>query len=160
QLGWCIVLLRPALAMAFLGWPSGRPTRRIRNWIVGITATWFAISLVLNLFNGESRPNWPDDPLAPYSVGWVARTLGSGVVWVFMFTPALAAIIVMVRQRRALPTSARRLVTPVTVTGIIVFGTDLVAVVLGNFGDHLIVDDATGRLTVIGVLNLVQNYVA
>jgi signal transduction histidine kinase len=159
QLGWCILLMRPALAMCLLGWPTGRPSPRLRRWIVGITLTWFAMSLVVSLFAGDTLPdNWPANPLAPFSVAWVGAVLGSGVGWVFMFAPALAAIVVLVRQRRALPVSARRLVTPVTVTGILVFGSDLLTIVLGNFGENLVFDSSTNQLTILGVINLVQNY--
>jgi signal transduction histidine kinase len=159
QLTWLIFLMRPALAMCLLGWPTARPTRRIRQWIFGITAAWLGTSIVFGLFDGSSLPaGWPKNPLAPFSVAWVGATLGSGAAWVFMFAPGVAAIVVLVRQRGALPVSARRLVTPVTVTGILVFGSDLLSIVIGNFGDKLTFDSSANRVTVLGALDLVQNY--
>src|SRR5215831_6276701 len=52
QLTYAIYAFRPALAMAILGWPTGRPTRRVRRWILAIAVAYPIEGFVATLFAG------------------------------------------------------------------------------------------------------------
>ena len=158
-LQYAVYLFRPALAMVFLGWPTGRPSRRVRQWIVVWTAAYVASGLVVGLFGRGATPRgWPRDPLAPFDVAWVQPVIGSATQWLFFFLPPAALIVIMVRRRRRLPAGARHLLTPITVTGVIVAASDLVTAVLTGFAAGLIFNNTAQQSTVLGAVNLTQNY--
>jgi signal transduction histidine kinase len=159
QLSWAVFLYRPALAMVFLGWPTGRPSRRVREWIVLWTALYVASILTVGLFARAATPRgWPTNPLAPFDVGWVQPVIGSATQWLFFLLPPAALIVILVRRRRRLPAGARHLLTPITVTGVIVAISDLVTAVLSLLASGLLFNDTTQQSTVLGAVNLAQNY--
>jgi signal transduction histidine kinase len=159
QLGWSILVMLPALAMALLGWPTGRPGRRVVRWIVALAVADVAEAVVVNLF---SRPNtkgaWPVDPTAPFSVGWVVQVANGVAGWLLYFLPATAVIVVLVRRRLGLPRSARRLVTPITVTGVLVAGCTMFSVAIGTFGQNLTWDYRAHHSTALGTVTLAVSY--
>src|SRR5215472_7997950 len=121
-----VYFFRPALAFALLGWPTGRPTRRVRNWIVAWTVTAVVSNVGTGLFTGSMNSvYWPANPLAPFDVPWVNDTVGAGFRFALYFIVPVVAIVVFVRRRRRLPRGARRLLTPITVAGVSVAGSDL-----------------------------------
>jgi signal transduction histidine kinase len=159
QISWTVYVSLPALAFAILGWPTGRPSRTIQWWILGIAASSLGVSLVINLFGRPPKSNgWPGDPLAPFSVAWVAPVWGSIEAWLLYFVPSLVVIVLFIRRRRGLPRGARRLLTPITVAGILVFGSDLVTVVINSFAKNLTWDDAQHHGSALGALLITQNY--
>jgi signal transduction histidine kinase len=158
QLWWTIYLFRPALAMAFLGWPTGRPSRQIRRWIVALTVIPAALAFVTNLFGRAAVHNaWPQDPLRLFTVGWVGPVFGSITGWLFFFIPALAIVVILVRRRRGLPKGARRLMTPITVAGVLVASSDLLTGI-GTLNSNLTWDQTANHATVLGTVNFTQNY--
>ena len=159
QLTWADFATLPALAMAILGWPTGRPGRAIVRWIVAVALATVTLSFVVRLFQGPSQPGtWPQDPLMPFSVAWVT-SVGYGVIsWLCYFLPPAAVIVVLIRRRRGVPPGARRLLTPIMITGILVAGSSILTAVMITFAQSLIWNDATNHATVLGTLNLVQNY--
>jgi signal transduction histidine kinase len=158
QFTFAIYAFRPALAMAILGWPTGRPTRQIGRWILALAVLYPIEGLVGTLFAGPVEPHWPENPLTRFDVPWVEQLLGSIGAWLLLFFPAVVVIIVLVRQRRALPPAAAGLVTPVMVAGVIVAATDLITVVLTSIDPSLLFDNASHHETLIGTVVLTQNY--
>ena len=159
QLWWTIYLFRPALAMAFLGWPTGRPSRQICRWIVALTVLPVVLEFVTNLFGRASQHNsWPQDPLQFFAVDWVGSVFGSISTWLFFFIPTLAVVVILVRRRRGLPRDARRLLTPITVAGVVVAGSDLISTVVSTLNSNLMWDQTANHATVLGTANLTQNY--
>jgi signal transduction histidine kinase len=159
QLTWAIYMFRPALAMAILGWPTGRPTARIRRWIVVVSVGVLLLGILGTLFASEPpAPGWPADPLGPFEVAWVAQLAHSLLAWGGLFAPAVAVVVVLVRQRRALPPAAARLVTPLTVAGVIVALTDVVTIILTTADPLLLFDDYSHHETLLGATVLTVNY--
>jgi signal transduction histidine kinase len=160
MLAWrSIYLFRPALAMVFLGWPTGWPSARVRRLIGAIVAAQVATGLVIGLFGGpSSAPRWPRDPLAPFQVAWVYPLFGSLTEWLLFWFPALAVMIMLVRRHRGLPAGTRRLLAPITITGVLVAGSDVVTGLASMLPPNLTWDDRANHATVLGALNLTQNY--
>jgi signal transduction histidine kinase len=158
-LWWSIYLFRPALAMVFLGWPTGRPSARVRRWIAGLVAAQVATGLILGLWGGAPTPRgWPRNPLAPFHVGWVYPAFNLITGWLLFWIPALAVIIVLVRRQRGLPAGARRLLAPITAAGVVVAGSDVITGLASMLPTNLTWDDRSNHATVIGAANLTQNY--
>jgi signal transduction histidine kinase len=156
---WFIYLFRPALAMVFLGWPTGRPSARVRRWIAGLVAVQLATGLIIGLWGGlPTAPGWPRSPLSPFHVGWVSPAFSLLTGWLLFWFPAVAVIIVLVRRYRGLPGGARRLLAPITVAGVLVAGSDVLSGLAQMIPVNLITDDRTHRATVLGAIYLTQNY--
>jgi signal transduction histidine kinase len=156
---WFIYLFRPALAMVFLGWPTGRPSARVRRWIAGLVAAQLATGLILGLWGGPPTPRgWPRNPLAPFHVGWVYPAFSLITGWLLFWFPAVAVIIVLIRRQRGLPAGARRLLAPITVAGVLVAGSDVVTGLASMLPTNVTWDYRTNHATVIGAVNLTQNY--
>ena len=158
QLYLAIYAMRPALAMALLGWPTGRPRPRIRTAIVVVTLACLALGMTVTVFSAGTPEDWPRDPLSRYDVAWVSITVSTVLGWLLIAAPAAAVMIALARQWRRLPVGARRLLTPITVTGLVVAGTDIVTTGLNSFGESLVFDERAGHLTVLGTVVLLQNY--
>jgi signal transduction histidine kinase len=159
QLTWAVYAFRPALALAFLGWPTGWPSPAVRRWIVGLTGGAAACGLVIGLFGrAQIGQSWPKNPLAPFDVGWVDPVLGSIIRIVFYTLPAAAVLVILVRRWRVAPAGARQLITPVTVAGVLVAASDLFVFVTTSFLAGQTWNRATNRATVLGAINLTQNY--
>jgi signal transduction histidine kinase len=159
QLTWAVFVFRPALALAFLGWPTGWPSRAVRRWIVWVTGAAVLCGLVIGLFGrAQIGPGWPKNPLAPFNVGWVDPVFGSVRNIVFYAIPAAVVLIILVRRWRVAPAGARRLVTPVTVAGVLVAASDLFWVVIGSFFAGKDWNQTTNHATVLGAVNLTENY--
>jgi signal transduction histidine kinase len=158
QLAWAVYVFRPVLALAFLGWPTGWPSPAVRRWIVGLTVAAAVCGLVIGLFGrAELVPGWPANPLAPFNVGWVDAVVGSITRIMFSYLPAAVVVVILVRRWRVAPAGARRLLTPVTVAGVVVAASDLFAFVASSFLGQTW-NPATNRATVLGAINLTQNY--
>jgi signal transduction histidine kinase len=156
---WFIYLFRPALAMVFLGWPTGRPSARVRRWIAGLVAVQLATGLIIGLWGGlPTAPGWPRSPFSPFHVGWVYPAFGLFTGWLLFWFPAVAVIIVLVRRYRGLPGGARRLLAPITVAGVLVAGSDVLSGLAQMIPVNLITDGRTHRATVLGAIYLTQNY--
>jgi signal transduction histidine kinase len=158
QFTFAIYAFRPALAMAILGWPTGRPTRRVGRWILALAVVYPVEGFVGTLFAGPVPAFWPENPLTRFDVPWVQQLLGSIGAWLLLFLPAVVVIIVLVRQRRALPPAAAGLVTPVVVAGVIVAATDLATVVLTSIDPSILFDNNAHHETLVGTVVLTQNY--
>jgi signal transduction histidine kinase len=159
QLAWAIYAMLPALAMAILGWPSGKPGRTVRRWIAGIAIASFAVAVLVDLVSRSDTPgSWPQDPVSRFSVSWVAPVVDGVTGWLFYSLPAVAVIVVLVRRRRGVPREARRLLTPITITGILVAGSTITTVVVNDFALNWTWDDARNHATLLGTVNFVQNY--
>jgi signal transduction histidine kinase len=159
QLHWAIYAMFPALAMAILGWPSGKPGPVVSRWVAGIAIAQYAEAIFANLFSRPASPgSWPPDPLAPFSVSWVPPVAGGVAGWLLYGLPAVAVIVVLVRRRRGVPREARRLLTPITITGILVAGSTVASVVINDFAANLTWDSAENHATVLGTANIFQNY--
>jgi signal transduction histidine kinase len=159
QLTWAVYLFRPALALAFLGWPTGWPSPGVRRWIVGLTAAAAGCGLVIGLFGrAQIGQGWPTNPLAPFDVGWVDPVFGSITHIVLYTLPAAAVLVILVRRWRVVSTGARPLVTPVTLAGVAVAASDLFVFVTTSFFAGQTWDQATNHATVLGAVNLTQNY--
>jgi signal transduction histidine kinase len=156
---WFIYLFRPALAMVFLGWPTGRPSARVRRWIVGIVAVQLATGLTIGLWGGlPTAAGWPRSPLSPFDVGWVGPAFGLLTGWLLFWFPAVAVIVVLVRRQRGLPPGARRLLAPITAAGVLVASSDVVTGLASMLPTSLTWDDRRNHATVLGAVNLTQNY--
>jgi signal transduction histidine kinase len=143
----------PSLAAAFLGWPTGKPTVRMRRWILAWTVVWVVWFLAVGLFERAATPNgWPKNPLAPFTVVWVATVFSSAGLWLLAVPGALALMILLVRQRRGLPAAARQLVTPITVVGVVVAVAYVLPFVVGTIGP-MPFDAATGRTNLYGAIS-------
>ncbi|MHB8466054.1 MAG: sensor histidine kinase [Acidimicrobiales bacterium] len=159
QLGWAGLGVHAALGMAFLGWPTGQPDGVTRRWVLSVTAAAATSAVVLNLFTHDKPPpGWPRDPLAPFHGGWVSITLLSAQAWTFSFIPAAAVAVILVRRRRRLPTSARRLLTPITIAVVVVAAFDVFNLVISDLGAELTWDAHNVHFTLLGAVNLAQQY--
>jgi len=166
ELTWAGLLTLPLLALVVLGWPTGRPSRRIRRAVIGITASVVLITAVGGVFRKSVNPSaqWPDPPHALLSVPQVWQILDPIQALVFTAIPAIATIVVLVRRRRAVPPAVRPLITPITTGGVLVAGS-LIVVHVGYqvFGGLFPVEGAdisTVRLLVLLGLYLNLAFVA
>jgi signal transduction histidine kinase len=154
-----VLVFRPALAMALLGWPTGRPTRLIRRWIVGIAIVAAVASVLIELTTaGQLPPHWPADPLAPFEVAWVGSTMLPAWAWAFQFAAAIALAAVAISRRARLPAGARDLMTPVTIAAVVVAASDIISAVVVTLAAELLYDTSRGQNTLLGTVNLAQNY--
>jgi signal transduction histidine kinase len=159
QLTWAVYVFRPVLALAFLGWPTGWPSPAVRRWILGLTGAAVVCGFVEGLFGrAQIGPGWPKNPLAPFDVGWVDPVFGSITRIVFYTLPAAVVLVILVRRWRVLPAGTRRLMTPVTVAGVLVAASDLFLFVTSSVFAGQTWNLATNRATVLGAINLTQNY--
>jgi signal transduction histidine kinase len=152
-----IYVMRPALAMAVLGWPSGRPERRLTWWIAAVGILMVVVFGTGNLFNAAVvSTQWPHDVLSPFRVPSVSAIVGAVGAWLLLFAPAIVVVAILVRRRARLPVTARYLLTPIVVAGSLAAASDIVTPVLSNLAPRLLYDgDAS---TLLGTLNLTQNY--
>jgi signal transduction histidine kinase len=156
---WFIYLFRPALVMVFLGWPTGRPSAGVRRWIAWLVAVQFATGLIIGLWGGTpAASGWPRSPLAPFHVSWVDPVFSLLTDWLLFWIPAVAVIILLVRRQRGLPAGARRLLAPITVAGVVVAGSDVVTGLASMLPLNVTYDSRANHQTVIGAVNLTQNY--
>ena len=156
-----IYTYRPALAMVLLGWPTGRPSRRVQRWIMA----WFIAQVVLqnvcNLFDGgppSPGTHWPGDPLAPWDVSWVGDIIQPLAGWAFYLLPPAALVVILLRRLRGLPSGARRISLPMTITGVAVAGSDVLTQFISLMPTRLLWDNSTEQATILQTVNLVQNY--
>lgn len=161
QLGLFIYSYRPALAMVLLGWPTGRPSRRVQGWILVWFVTQFVLQNGLNLFGGgppSPGTHWPSNPLMPWDVSWVGTVPEPLLDWAFYLLPPAALVVVLLRRLRGLPPGARRISLPMTITGVAVAGSDVVTEILSLVPERLLWDNSTQQATILQTLNLTQNY--
>ena len=152
-------VMRPALAMALLGWPTGTPSRTERRWILILFASTMATGVVTGLFAGSDGPRgWPPGALSPFTVRWVSAVFGSIAGWVFGFAPALAVVVILVRRYRTMPSAFRPVYRPVLITGAAVAGSDLATVVISTIASGLTFDDVHHHETFLGAATLAVNY--
>jgi signal transduction histidine kinase len=141
QMSWCwpgspwVRLLNPfgaamllALTLVVLGWPTGRPSRRLAMIAIVCVASGVVISLVAAMFQRSAVPSaeWPDPPFALWSVPtvwWVLDPIRALVCWAL---PATVLVIWLIRRRRAVPPAVRPLLTPITVAGVLAAGSTTV----------------------------------
>jgi signal transduction histidine kinase len=166
ELTWAGQLTLPLVAMVVLGWPTGRPSRRIRRAVIGVAASIVLITAVGGVFRKSVNPSaeWPDPPHALFSVPEVWQILDPVQALIFTAIPAIATIVVLVRRRRAVPPAVRPLITPITTAGVLVAGS-LIVVHVGYqvFGGLFPVEGAdisTVRLLVLLGLYLDLAFVA
>jgi signal transduction histidine kinase len=156
---WFIYLFRPALAMVFLGWPTGRPSAGVRRWIAWLVAVQLATGLIIGLWGGTpAADSWPRSPLAPFHVGWVDPVFSLLTDWLLFWIPAVAVIVLLVRRQRGLPAGARRLLAPITAAGVVVAGSDVITGLASMLPMNVTYDSRANHQTVIGATNLTQNY--
>lgn len=149
--------IRPALAMAVLGWPTGRPSSRVRHWIFVYGAASIVLAFGSGLFSGGLTPvGWPGSPLSPWTDTRFSLVLDGLGSWLTLLG-ALAAVVVLVRRRLTVPPAARRMLTPVVVGGVIIAGSDIVTVLLSEVARPYL-STRTGGVSVLGAVNLTQNY--
>jgi signal transduction histidine kinase len=121
ELEWPAVLIGPCLALVVLGWPTGRPGRRV--WVAVVATNAVAVILVFvgGVFSRTPNPSaeWPDPPEAQFSVPSVFHLLDPIQALLLQAIPAAIVIVVLVRRRHAVPTAVRPLVTPITVGGVL-----------------------------------------
>ena len=160
QLMLFIYFYRPALAMVLLGWPTGRPSRNVRRWVLRWFITYFVVNVGLSLF-GRDRTSARIGRTTRWSRGtwggW-ATVLQPFTGWAFSFLPAAALIVVLLRRLRGLPAGARHIFLPITITGVAVAGSDVVTELGQPFADRLVWDNAKQHSTLLGTVNLTQNY--
>ena len=78
--------------------------------------------------------------------------------WAFSFLPAAALIVVLLRRLRGLPAGARHIFLPITITGVAVAGSDVVTNLVSLLPTRLVWDSAKSHSTLLGTVNLTQNY--
>ena len=159
ELTWAWYLVQPLLALIVLGWPTGRPRRRIRRAVIVITAAVVLITLVGGVFrrSPEATAEWPNWPHALFSVPVVWELLDPIQAMVFAGIPAIAVIVLLIRRRRAVPPAVRPLITPITVAGVLVAG----SVVVLHFGYQIfgaLIPDVDGDISTVRLLVLMGLY--
>lgn len=122
----------PCLALIVFGWPTGRPSRRLRTAVIVYGVLVVAIFQVGFVFTKSREPSaeWPDPFQAVISQPQVWYLMDAFQALVLNAVPAIATIIWLVRRRRAVPAAVRPLITPITVAGVLVAG----SLVLVHFG--------------------------
>jgi signal transduction histidine kinase len=135
------LLPEPLLAMAFLGWPAGRPSERVTRWIVVVAVGRVVTGVASGLFLSSTYPwDWPQ-VMSPWQVAWVGLPLAAVSAWVFGVLPAIAAAVMLVRRHRRLPAPARRLSSAVTVSGVAVAVLSITWLVAFNLGSGHLYDE-------------------
>jgi signal transduction histidine kinase len=121
ELEWSSVLIVPCLALVVLGWPTGRPGRRVFAAVVGLGLGVTLIELANDVFGRIPNPpaEWPNPPEARFTVPSVYHLLDPVQALLLQAFPAAIVIVVLVRRRRAVPAAVRPLVTPMTVAGVL-----------------------------------------
>jgi signal transduction histidine kinase len=122
----------PCLALIVFGWPTGRPSRRLRTAVIVYTLSVAAIFQVGFVFTKSAEPSaeWPDPWQATFSIPEVWYLMDAFQALVLNAVPAIATIIWLVRRRRAVPPAVRPLITPITAAGVAVAA----SLVLVHFG--------------------------
>ena len=156
ELKWAQFLVLPLVAMIVLGWPTGRPSRTIRRVIIGVTAGAVVIDLVSGVFwkSPYATEEWPNQPHAFFWQPVVFQLIDPIRELMFIAVPAIVGIVVLVRQRRAVPPAVRPLITPITVAGVLVAGSLVVRHVGFQMFRELIAPDGDNDLGTIRVLSL------
>ena len=110
----------PCLALIVFGWPTGRPSRRLRTAVIVYAVSVAAIFQVGFVFTKSTEPSaeWPDPWQATFSIPEVWYLMDAFQALVLNAVPAIATIIWLVRRRRAVPPAVRPLITPITVAGV------------------------------------------
>lgn len=149
----------PCLALIVFGWPTGRPSRRLRQAVIVYTVSVAVIFQIGFLFRRSPEPSgqWPDAWQAVFSVPQVWYLMDAFQALVLNAVPAIATIIWLVRRRRAVPPAVRPLITPITVAGVLVAG----SLVLLHFGFQVFGSLFAGDASDIGIallLILLGNY--
>ena len=123
-LQWFVAAAVPALVLVVLGWPTGRPSRRVTAAVIGLAGCAIVIGLVAQVFHRSAMPSaeWPDPPQMLWSVPTVAFVLDPIQALACYALPAVAAIVWLVRRRRGVPPAVRPLLTPITVAGVLAAG--------------------------------------
>lgn len=121
ELEWSAELIVPCLALVVLGWPTGRPGRRVTAPVVASGVAVTVIAFVGAVFSRTPDPSteWPDPPEAQFSVPSVFHLLDPAQALFLQALPAAVVIVVLVRRRNAVPTAVRPLITPITVAGVL-----------------------------------------
>jgi signal transduction histidine kinase len=159
QLSLFLYIYRPALAMVLLGWPTGRPSPKVRRWILTWFITYFVVNNGLSMFSGPYvGPHWPNNPLEPWNVAWVFNVVQPFTSWAFSLLPPAAVIVVLLRRLRGLPAGARHIFLPITITGVAVAGSDVVTNLVSLLPNRLVWDNAKSHSTLLGTVNFTQNY--
>lgn len=159
ELTWAWYLVLPLLALIVLGWPTGRPSRRILRAVIVTTAVVVLINLVGGVFrrSPEATAEWPNWPHALFSVPVVWELLDPIQAMVFTGIPAVAVIVLLIRRRRAVPPAVRPLITPITVAGVLVAG----SLVVLHFGYQVfgaLIPDVDGDISTVRLLVVVGLY--
>jgi signal transduction histidine kinase len=158
ELEWASVFIVPSLALVVLGWPTGRPGRRVVAAVAGSAVGVALIELAGGVFSRTPNPSaeWPDPPEAQFTVPSVYHLLDPIAALLLQAVPAAVVIVVLVRRRHSVPAAVRPLVTPITVAGVIAAaGLIVVHVGFQLFGGPLGLDDG---LTLRVMFVLVGDY--
>jgi signal transduction histidine kinase len=161
ELGWSALLVLPLLALVVLGWPTGRPSRRVRQAVVVTAAAVAVIKLGSGVFARSPFPSdeWPDWPHSVFSV-WLVWALTDPIqALVFQAIPAIATVVLLIRRRRAVPPAVRPLITPITVAGVLVAGS-LILVHIGYqvFRPLIPVVEGMGDISTVDLLIALGHY--
>ena len=148
--------------MIVLGWPTGRPSRTIRRVVIAVTAGAVLISLVSGVFSKspEATAEWPNVPHALFWQPVVFQLIDPIRELMFIAVPAIVCIVVLVRQRRAVPPAVRPLITPITVAGVLVAGSLVVRHVGFQMFRELISPDGDNDLGTLRVLSVLGAFLA
>jgi signal transduction histidine kinase len=133
QLMWILSFLElPCLALIVFGWPTGRPSHRLRDAVIVYAVTVAAIFQIGAVFRKSLEPSaqWPDAWQAVFSLPQVWYLMDGFQALALNAVPAIATIIWLVRRRRAVPPAVRPLISPITVAGVLVAS----SLVLVHFG--------------------------
>jgi signal transduction histidine kinase len=124
ELLWSSVLTVPCLALIVLGWPTGRPGRRVFAAVVGSGVGVGLLELASDIFSRTPHPSvqWPDPPEAQFTVPSVVHLLDPVQALLLQAFPAAVVIVILVRRRHAVPAAVRPLITPITVAGVLAAG--------------------------------------
>src|SRR6478735_3354260 len=162
ELRWAEYLILPLVAMIVLGWPTGRPSRTIRRVVIAVTACAVLISLVSGVFSKspQATAEWPNPPHALFWQPVVFQLIDPIRELGFIAVPAMVCIVVLVRQRRAVPPAVRPLITPITVAGTLVAGSLVVRHVGYQMFRELISPDGDNDLGTLRVLSVLGAFLA
>jgi signal transduction histidine kinase len=119
------------LTIVVLGWPTGRPGRRLTTVAVACVTSGVLLGVVGTAFHRSATPSaeWPDPPFALWSVPavwWVLDAIRALACWAL---PAAVLVIWLIRRRRAVPPAVRPLLTPITIAGVLAAGSITVELV-------------------------------
>ena len=140
DLTWVSVLTTPLIAVIVLGWPTGRPSRRVVRTVTWWTVAGALITFMGKVFSRQPDPSadWPDGFEALLTVPAVWKVLDPIQALATQALPAAIVLVVLVRRRRAVPPAVRPLITPITTSGALICWS-LIVLHLGwqVFGDLL-----------------------